>query len=190
MALKNLRTQKNKTNRRKQQSKRGGKRIGKNTKKSLINKRQTRRMRGGGRFKTSAGLAGSRAAKKKTHVKGMGAPGTMVDVNAERRMFLNIEKIRLRNIVKKRISTIFKSGENPSDQTLLGWPYADDNGTRINVDQDDIQFVINQVRNERNPYLKKVNPELGYATGEATGSPPFSFTHLGRFDPENMNYDD
>ena len=48
MALKNRRTQKNKTNRRKQQSKRGGKRIGKNTKKSLRNKRQSRRrMRGG-----------------------------------------------------------------------------------------------------------------------------------------------
>ena len=48
MALKNRRTQKNKTNRRKQQSKRGGKRIGKNTKKNLRNKRQSRR-RGGGR---------------------------------------------------------------------------------------------------------------------------------------------
>ena len=56
MALKNRRTQKNKTNRRKQQSKRGGKRIGKNTKKGLRNKRQSRRrMRGGCR------LAGNRS---------------------------------------------------------------------------------------------------------------------------------
>ena len=48
MALKNRRTQKNKTNRRKQQSKRGGKRMRKNTKKNVRNKRQSRRrMRGG-----------------------------------------------------------------------------------------------------------------------------------------------
>jgi len=47
MVLKNRRTQKNKTNRRKQQSKRGGKRIGKNTRKNLRNKRQSRIRRGG-----------------------------------------------------------------------------------------------------------------------------------------------
>ena len=120
----------------------------------------------------------------------MGAPGLMVfkDENAEKR---RLEKRRLRNIVKQRIREIFDSGENLSDQELRGWSYADDNGTRINVDQDDIQFVINQVRNERNPYLKKVDPAVGYATGDATGSSQFFTTPFsGFFDPSNKNYNE
>ena len=60
MALKNRRTQKNKTNRRKQQSKRGGKRIGKNTKKNLRNKRQSRRRGGTGLWGTDRGTDGYR----------------------------------------------------------------------------------------------------------------------------------
>ena len=58
MALKNRRTQKNKTNRRKQQSKRGGKRIGKNTKKNLRNKRQSRRRMRGGLWSQNRGTDG------------------------------------------------------------------------------------------------------------------------------------
>jgi hypothetical protein len=63
MALKNRRTQKNKTNR----VKRGGKKVGKKTKKSLRNKKRQsrrRRMRGGGSGRTAASRVGRLAAIK------------------------------------------------------------------------------------------------------------------------------
>lgn len=128
-----------------------------------------------------AALAGVHAAKKNTHAKGMGAPDYMVfkDENAEKR--------RLRNIVKQRIRAIFNSGENLSDPELLDWHYADDNGKRINVEKEDIQSVINQVRNERNPYLNKVNPAFGYATGDETGPSPFFKPFSRFFGKRNMN---
>jgi hypothetical protein len=74
MALKNRRTQKNKTNR----VKRGGKKVGKKTKKSLRNKKRQsrrRRMRRGGVGKPGPIHSVLRAPKKKLNMKAYGQNG-------------------------------------------------------------------------------------------------------------------